>query len=261
MLNSTGTGGFTYNATPATENLFSAAATLKDKINNSFKYNFSGYLRSDNYTAYRNSLVHVAEVGGWKFNNRFVYTNIDEQLQNGYFLRPVIDISRKMKKFGNYQVGMNYSLEHNELKYKNYDSLNLSSFSFDTWSVYLKSPEAPNKWGASYFTRADKYPIGNQLVKTDRSQNINLYTELMKNDHHQVRLNTTYRKLNVLDPKLTTLKPEETILGRAEYLTSVWKGGINGNVLYEMGTGQEPRQGFCLPRSAGRPGRIYLDRL
>ncbi len=187
--------GLTYDATPATRIFFHAAATLKDKASNTFTYNFSGYLRSNNYTAFRNSLLHVADISGWKFNNRFVYTSIDDQLQQGYFLRPIIDISRKMKKFGNYQLGLNYSLEHNELTYKNYDSLNLTSFSFDTWSIYLKSPEAPNKWGVTYFTRADKYPLGNALVKTDRSQNINLFTELMKNEHHQLRLNTTYRNL------------------------------------------------------------------
>jgi hypothetical protein len=252
--------GLPYNTTPATENLFSAAATLKDKVNNSLTYNFFAYLRSDNYIGYRNSLVHVAEVAGWKLNNRFVYTNIDEQLQKGFFLRPVIDISRKMKRMGNYLVGFNYSLEHNELKYKNYDSLNLTSFSFDTWSIYLKSPEAPNKWGASYFTRADKYPMGNALVRTDRSQNINLFTELMKNEHQQLRLNTTYRKLNVLDPKLTTLKPEQTILGRAEYLANIWKGGVSGNVLYEMGTGQEPRRDYAyLEVPAGQGEFTWID--
>ncbi len=189
-----------------------------------------------------------------------MYTSIDQQLQKGFFLRPIIDISRKMKKFGNYQVGLNYSLEHNELKYKNYDSLNLSSFSFDTWTIYLKSPEAPNKWGMSFFTRSDKYPAGNALVKTDRSQNYNFYTELMKNEHHQLRLNTTYRKLNILDPKLTTLKPEETLLGRAEYLTNVWKGGVSGNVLYELGTGQEPRKDYAyLEVPAGQGEYTWID--
>ena len=252
--------GLSYYAAPATENLFSAAATLKDNLNNTFTYTFSTYLRSDNYTGYRNSLVHIADIGGWKLNNRFVYTNIDEQFQKGFFLRPVIDISRKMKKFGNYQVGVNYSLEHNELKYKNYDSLNLNSFSFDTWTVYLKSPDGPNKWGVNYFTRSDRYPMQSALVKTDRSQNINFYTELMKNEHHQFRLNTTYRKLEIIDPKLTTLKPEETILGRAEYLTNVWKGGLSGNVLYEMGTGQEPRKDYAyLEVPAGQGEFTWID--
>ena len=252
--------GLTYDAKPATENLFSAAATLKDKANNSFTYNFSGYLRGNNYSAYRNSLIHIANIGGWKLNNLFVYTHIDEQLQKGFFLRPVIDISRTIKKIGNYKVGLNYSLEHNELKYKKYDSLNLNSFSFDVWSIYLKSPEAPNKWGAGFFTRSDKYPMGNALVRTDRSQNYYLFTDLMKNEHHQVRLNATYRKLNILDAKLTTRKPEQTILGRSEYLVNAWKGGVSGNVLYEIGTGQEPRRSYAyLEVPAGQGEFTWID--
>ena len=146
----------------------------------------------------------------------------------------------------NYQLGMNYSLEHNELKYKQFDSLNPTSFSFDTWQLYFRSPDnLPNKWGVSYFTRSDKYPFGNKLVRTDRSQNINVFTELMRNENHQFRFNTTFRKLNILDEKYSTQKPDETILGRVEYNTNVWKGGISGNALYELGTGQEPRRDFA----------------
>ena len=237
--------GLSYYAESATENLFSAAATLVDKEKNTLTYNFTGYLRSDHYEGFRNSIIHIADVGGWKLNNRLVYTSIDQELQKGFFFRPTIDISRTMKKLGNYQLGFIYALEQNEMKYKNYDSLNTSSFSFDTWSIILKSPEAPNKWGLSYFMRSDKYPYGDALVKTDRSQNYNIFTELMKNEHHQLKLNATYRQLDIIDPKLTTLKPEQTVLGRAEYLTNVWKGGVTGSMLYEMGAGQEPRRDFA----------------
>ncbi len=238
--------GLPYNATPANENVFSAAFGLKDKVNNTVKYSFSGYVRSDNYQAFRNSIVHQGAVRGWKFNNQFNYTSIDESKQSGFFLRPSIDINKQLKNLKNYQLGMNYSLEHNELRYKLYDSLNLTSFSFDTWQVYFKSPDnLPNKWGVSYFTRSDKYPFGSQLIRTDRSQNINVFTELMRSEHHQFRFNTTYRKLSIIDSKYSTFKPDETILGRVEYNTNVWKGGVSGNALYELGTGQEPRRDFA----------------
>jgi len=238
--------GLPYDATPANENIFSAAIGLQNKFNHTVKYIFSGYLRSNNYQAFRNSIIHQGNAAGWKFNNQFNYTRIDENRQSGYFLRPIVDVNRLLRKMKNYQVGMNYSLEHNELKYKQFDSLNPTSFSFDVWQLYFKSPDnLPNKWGVSYFTRSDKYPFGNKLVRTDRSQNINVFTELMRNENHQLRFNTTFRKLNILDEKYSTRKPDETILGRVEYNTNVWKGGISGNALYELGTGQEPRRNFA----------------
>jgi len=237
--------GLPFNANPADENLFSASFGLVDKVNNSVKYIFSGYIRSDNYQGFRNSIIHQGDLKGWKFNNQFNYTSINESQQSGFFIRPVIDINKQLKNFKNYQLGMIYFLEHNELRYKLYDSLNLTSFSFDTWQAYFRSPDnLPNKWGVSYFTRSDKYPFGNKLIRTDRSQNVNVFTELMQSEHHQFRFNTTFRKLNIVDNKYSTLKPDATILGRIEYNTNIWKGGINGNVLYELGTGQEPRRDF-----------------
>ena len=237
--------GLSFSATPADENLFSASFGLMDKVNNSVKYIFSGYVRSDSYQAFRNSIVHQGDFHGWKFNNQFNYTSINDSKQSGFFIRPIIDINKQLKNLKNYQLGMIYFLEHNELRYKLYDSLNLTSFSFDTWQAYFRSPDnLPNKWGVSYFTRSDKYPFGNKLIRTDRSQNVNVFTELMQNEHHQFRFNTTFRKLNIVDNKYSTLKPDATILGRIEYNTNVWKGGINGNALYELGTGQEPRRDF-----------------
>jgi hypothetical protein len=237
--------GLPYDATPATENLFSAGLQLKDKTGHSARYSFSGYMRSNNYNAFRNSIIHVGEVNGWRMNNQFIYTSIDQSFQKGFFLRPIVDISRSFKKLGNYRLGLQYVLEHNELAYKQFDSLNLQSFAFTTWKAYITSPDGPNKWGFNFFTREDKLPSKSELIRTDRSLNYNLFTELMKSEHHQFRFNATYRDLEVFDNKLTNLKPEQTILGRTEYITNLWKGGLTGNILYEMGTGQEPRREFA----------------
>ncbi len=237
--------GLPYDATPADENLLTATVGLKNKNNHSFTYTLSGYRRGTLYTGIRNALVHSAEFYGWRINDQFNYTHIDQPTQSGFFLRPSVEVSRELKKWGNYVVGAGYSLEQTELRYKQYDSLNLGSFAFDTWQAYLKSPaNNSNKWGVTFLTRADKYPSGNKLWLTDRSKNINLFTELMKSENHQFRFNVTYRNLEIIQPKLTTLRPDQTILGRAEYLISEWKGALVGNVLYELGTGQEQRRDF-----------------
>jgi hypothetical protein len=253
--------GLPFDATPAAEDFFTASAALKDKKSHAFRYAFSGFLRSNNYQAFRNSLLHTGDFGGWRFNNQFNYTSINESRQKGFFLRPFIAISKQLRKLNNYQLGFNYQLEHNELLLKQYDTLNPSSFSFDVWQASFKSPEnLPNKWGITYFTRSDKYPVGKELLRADRSQNINLFTELMKNEHHQFRLNTTLRTLRVINKDFTSLKPDETILGRAEYLANVWKGGVTGNVLYELGTGQEPRRAFTYVEvPAGQGEFTWID--
>ena len=253
--------GLPYDATPADEHLFSMSTGLKDKKDHSVSYIFSGFMRTSGYHAMRNELRHQASVKGWKLNNQFRFTSLDEKTQRGHFLRPVIHIDKAFPQWKNHRVGMQYALEHTELRYKSFDSLNLSSFSFDILQVYLKSPEQlPNKWGISYFTRSDRYPFGNQLVRTDRSRNVNIFMDLMRSEHHSVRFNTTFRKLQILDSKYSTLKPDETILGRVEYNASIWKGALTGNILYELGTGQEPRRDFSyLEVPAGQGEFAWID--
>jgi hypothetical protein len=64
--------------------------------------------------------------------------------------------------------------------------------------------------------------------------------------NRQLYLNTTFRKLKVIDSKIPPRRKMKTILGRAEYVMSEWNGLLTGNVLYELGTGQEQRRDFYL---------------
>jgi hypothetical protein len=154
---------------------------------------------------------------------------------------------------------VSYSMEHNELHNKLTDSVSLQSFSFNTIQASLKSAEdKPNKWGISYFTRADAYPLGTELVKADRSQNVTLFTELLKNDNRQLRFSTTYRNLKVKTVAMNGLKSDQSLLGRSEYQFNEWKGLVTGNILYEIGSGQEQKE--TIPFWKFRQGRgVYME--
>lgn len=237
--------GLPLSVNTATEQLFHAGSQLIGKSGNSLQYEFDTYNRSDGYTGVRNNISQKANYGNWHFNNQLIITSFSMNDQRGYFFKPYIDVSRDFPKLGNHTIGAGYNMERNLIKYKTFDSLNTGSYSFDIWQLYIKSPVSkPNRWGITYFTRTNHYPYGANLLTTDRSNNINVYTELLKNEKHQFRVNVTYRNLRVPENKISNQKPEETILGRAEYFINEWKGMLNGNVLYEVGTGQEQKRNF-----------------
>ena len=147
---------------------------------------------------FRNSLTHIMQSKTWRMNNIFMLSNINSLTDQGYFLRPTINITRMFPKWKNYSLSGMYSLEHNEIVKKATDSMAPQSFSFQTIQVLKSDESKPNKWGITYFTRTDAYPLGKDLVKADRSQNVNLTTELMKNESHQFRLSATYRRLGYI---------------------------------------------------------------
>ena len=244
----------------ATENILKASTELRNK-NNSVTYQFMNYHRSDHYNGFQNTLLHFMNLKGWQFNDQFIITNFKTISATGAFLRPVIDLSKELNKWLGLRLGFRYALEKNQTKDAGTDTLTFNSFSFDTYSVYLRSNQKiKNKYGVTFFTRSDKYPLGKELIRGDRSYNINLQTELVSNPHHQFILNTTFRKLQVLNATVSHQKTDNTILGRAEYLVNKWKGLMTGNVLYEVGAGQEQKRDFAyLEVPAGTGQYAWID--
>lgn len=253
--------GLPFIVKPEDETIFSAGIQLSDSGKNSLKYQFNSYTRGTDFKGFRNSFYHVQQFKGWRFNNQLNFTRSDGKTEKGYFLRPALDVSKELLKLKSYIIGTAYTKEHNEQRNRFTDSVSLASFSFETIQVYLKSPEKKeNRWGITWFTRSDRYPSGKGLPKADRSQNFNVYTELLTNERHQFRLNVTYRDLAVYDNSISHQKADQTLLGRAEYQVNEWKGLLSGNVLYEAGAGQEQKRDFVfLEVPAGQGQYIWLD--
>lgn len=228
---------------PETENIIRANAGLKDSRGNILNYKFTSYTRGDNYKGFQNALNQYNNWKGWIFNNELVMTDFDALTNRGFFFRPTLDLSKQLKKVANLRLGLRYAQEQNTVRDKSTDTLTYNAFSFDTYSFYLRSDESKlNRYGFTFFTRADKYAYGKSFLKGDRSMNLNLNTEILANPKRQFYLNATFRKLQVVNPLVSKQKEDETILGRAEYVMNEWKGLLTGNVLYEVGAGQEQKK-------------------
>lgn len=247
--------------TPEDETIVTAGLQLNDIKNNSVRYQFTNYYRSNVFKGFRNSITQSQDIKGWKFNNTVHLSNISTTNEKGYFFRPHSAVSRSFPKLGNYVLGASYAVEHNEIRNKISDNVTPQSFSFRTFQAAIKSSEAkPNRWGLTYFTRTNSAPYGKSLIRTDRSQNVTVMTELLKNDRHQFRFNATYRNLEIIREGLTGLKADNSLIGRAEYQVNEWKGLVNGNVLYEVGAGQEQKRDFAfLEVPAGQGEYTWID--
>ena len=246
---------------PEDETIITAALQLSDLKNNLVRYQFTNYYRSDVFKGFRNSIIQNQDIRGWKFNNAIHLSNISSTNEEGYFFRPQLAISRTFPKLRNYLLGLSYAIEHNKIKNKVSENITLQSFSFKTFQAAIKSSETnPNRWGITYFTRTNSLPYGRSLVRTDRSQNVTVMTELLKSERHQFRFNATYRNLEIIRQGLNGLKPDNSLIGRAEYQINEWKGLVNGNVLYEVGAGQEQKRDFAfLEVPAGQGEYTWID--
>lgn len=246
---------------PADEHILRASAKLKDKRAHAADLQFTHYRRNSDYTGFQQLVRHSFNLKGWQMNNQFGVTRFNAADTRGTFLRPMIDISKVLTRMAKWRLGFNYALEKNNNRSETADTLLPLSFWFDIYSAYLQSDETKkNRHKITFFTRSDRYPVQKRFVKGDRSLNLNLQTELLANPKRQLYLNTTFRKLKVYDTLVSRQKEDETILGRAEYVMNEWKGLLTGNLLYEVGAGQEQRRDFAyLEVPAGTGQYAWID--
>lgn len=242
------------------EQIINGSVELMRGREHKFSYAIQSYQRGSLFNGLKHVLKHSLTQNGWTGNGSLNYSSTDSGSNKGFFLRPTIDLKKRFDKLGQIEIGGQYYSEHNEIRNRRTDSLTALTFKWDTYTLFLRSKEAANKWGVNFFTRNDKLPLGKNLEQVDRSFNYNAYAELMSNEHHQFRFNATVRELKVFKAQLTGLKPERTLLGRAEYFVNEWKGMMTGNILYEAGSGQEQRRDYSfIEVPAGQGEYVWND--
>jgi hypothetical protein len=240
------------------EQLGNAAIAISNTNGNQFKIQVNNFFRSNGYTGYRQTLSSFTSLKGWQLNTNFSYTNTRDSFQKGLYIRPTIDLSKAFAKINNIRIGINYFAEQNELLNKLGDSLNPISIAFDSYKFSITSDELKdNKWGLSYIIRTNKVPVRKSLQLSDKSQDIEATTSLLANEKHQFNFKATFRNLEVVLPNKVTYKSDKTLLGRAEYKVQEWNGLLNGDVLYEIGSGQEQRRDFAFLEVPAGQGDFY----
>lgn len=246
----------------ASEKLTTFAAAVTNDKNDLLQYNFGSYVRGDGYKGLQNKIQHQQNTNsGWQFNEFISLTNMTVPGGSGYYFRPTINVGKVFKGWNNLGIGAGYMMEHNQIKYAANDSMNYNSFAFETITAYVRSDQAKaNNWQLSYYTRKDQLPENNTLRQTTRSNNINFAGQLFSNAFRKFKYNVTYRQLSVLDSNRVTSLPEKTLLGRLEYMFTEWKGFVTGNVLYEIGAGQQQKLEFTyLQVAAGQGQYTWID--
>lgn len=224
-------------------------------------YQFASYQRGSNFYGFRNVITHRQNLSGLKLDNQVSLTNFKSSSDKGYFIKPSFRASKIFENIRNYELWVAYRMEHNEVRNNISDSLAAYAFSFNIAEAGIQSDlKKPNKWGIKYYSRTDDYPVGKELLRSDRSSNINAFTELSASSRHQFRVNATYRNLRIFNTAVSNLKPEQTLLGRAEYRVNEMKGFLTGQLLYEVGSGQEQKRDYTyLEVPVGQGEYTWID--
>lgn len=253
--------GMDYNRTAANEHISNAQLKLSDSAGNMLQAEVKNYQRSDGFSGWLQGLQWRQFWGHWKMEGIASISTLNDKWSRGQFFRPYVHIDRQWPSLALLQTGFKYQAEHIRQKNKQADTLMGSSFAFDIYELYVNSnPAKPNKWGMRFYQRSDRLPQVQKLAAADRSKNYHLFAELLKSEKHQAKFNITYRSLKIDNALISKQKTDQTVLGRAEYSINEWKGFLVGNLLYELGSGQEQKREFSyIEVPAGQGQYVWND--
>ncbi len=245
---------------PENEHLGSLQLQLQYKNHWKWLYRFDTYLRGKSYKGLQQTIG-----SSYQNNSSLIQlrASLLSQQANNYqsqFLRPSLDIEKQLKKLKSIRAGFKSFLDHNDMRNLN-DSLLTTAFSFDQSSIYIRNnAESTNQLTAEYIIRRDRFAKNNQFKQATLGQTFSLSGNISSIKNQDIRLTTSYRTMQVNDSTLSNLKPEETLLGRVEYNYSFAKGLVSGNILYEMGAGQELKREFTYVQvPAGQGQYVWRD--
>ena len=208
-------------------------------------YQFGSYLRGNSFKGFQHVASYFYNKNGLRFlaNGNLITQSSFEM--NAAFFRPVIEIEKRFKALKNSILGSKYILEHNDLRSANKDSLLPNAFSFDALTAYIKSnADSKNNYSFEYTLRHDRAPKENQFKQSTLGQTFSLLANIASINNHDIKFVGAYRSLQISDSTITTLKPDESLLGRLEYNFSFLKNVLTGNILYELGSGQELKREY-----------------
>ena len=241
------------------EDLNSLSLSMESKNGRKIGYELTSYKRGSYYSGLRHLLDAGWKLGSLELEGRFNRIAFDRDSVNGDFFRPSATIRKPFKKIANSQLELKYLGEFN--RETTGGILTTTSFAFQVYEMSLRSgAQTNNPWSLSYFRRQDALPENNVFLQADRSDNWAIGLDLLKDPRHQLRMSAQFRKLSIINEKLSKRKPEKTILSRTDYSVIIRKGLISGNLFYEFGNGQELKREFAYVQvPAGQGQYTWID--
>lgn len=251
---------------PQNEHLGSVSfSLLKNPMTNGetgrLEYQLGTYFRGNTFKGTQHILTAAYAKNGYRFLGKGDVMNQESTLNKSTYLRPYIEVEKQFKPLSGISVGSRYLVEHNALKDAVSDTLLRSAFSFDALTFFVKNNiTAPNNFNAEYTLRHDRAARNDEFKQSTTGHTFSLNTNITSFKNQEIRLTGAYRILDISDSTLTALKPDESLLGRLEYNFTALKGLIAGNLLYELGSGQEPKREFTYVKVvAGQGMYVWRD--
>ncbi|EOZ92376.1 hypothetical protein A33Q_4469 [Indibacter alkaliphilus LW1] len=242
-------------ATAGHERIFNTQLEFQKDLNNLATYRFNFRNRGNILSGTQHMAKWNQQIGKRFFvKNDFFLLDSDVRDFNSSWIRYTGDLQYRSKVL---VPGYRVMLDRNAVRDTDRDSVVSTAMNFLEHMVYLNSNDTlPYSFFVNATVREDKFPLLGELTPdTEAFQTMFGLKRRFKG--HDLSATFTYRELEFLR---TDQEKETTVLGKVDYLGTMWKGNVRNELSYALGNGREFRREFVfLPVPTGEGTHAWRD--
>jgi len=246
--------------TAAQENLTNLKINLYDNKKSYLTYTVGSYLKGSLYQGLQNTINSSLYKGGNFVLLNASFTNTKTSIDKTTYLRQNATVGRNFKWF---ILGVKNEFEKNQFREIVTDTLSNRSFNFEQYEVFINNADTSKSvFTAFYKFRNDFHPSGNAFSLSSKADDIGISANLSHTSTQRLSLYAAYRKLYRISSFLLQqgIKPDNNIVARIEYFCNIYKGLVNFNTFYELGSALEVKNEYVFVEvPAGQGAYIWTD--
>ena len=205
-------------------------------------YLFTAFLKGDQLNATQHALSSDLHYKGFALNYAGSLTDSKGNENNTLFYRHRGTFTKDIRWI---QIGYKDEYEHNLLSDAQQDTLRSNSYSFFDRQAFIQNVDtARRKFNVFYRVRTDEGTLNRNLKEYAWAESVGFSMDLSTSENIQFRTTTSFRRLDIRDTVLSSLKPERTLVNRIELSVRALKSCIQSTTFYEAGSGLETRKTF-----------------
>lgn len=241
-----------------TENIWRSG--IDAKYNHlTLSYLLSKYDRQNQYSGNRHKASLTYRDSLWLASAIISYTQSEGFGNKSKFLRPTLELKRKVNKWSNWELLYKYENEKNSIKNQ---SLDLSDNSFEfrqhSFGIINETSNAVHI-GVNAKLREDFLPSVKDLNKAIDTKELNGNITWQIDKKNNIQWTMGIRNFEVTAPSLTDQTSQNTLLSRISSRVEPWKGVVKIAANYDISSGQEPKQEFVYEKvEKGQGEYIYI---
>ena len=222
-------------------------------------YDFSAFNEGTQYTGIKNGILFSVNHKRIRTALTASYLTSTGAYGKTNFSRERLNVTIPLGK--KFSIGGSEEIEFSNVYKPNSDTLQANSFGYIEWESFAQLGDSTKTFVRGFYKqRNDWLPWNTVLDFATFGENIGATIGFNQLKNQRLNITASYRRLEIHNYLITTLDPDNTVVGRLEYSVKLFKNCISVSTFYESGSGLEvKKEFFYLEVPAGQGAYAWTD--